>query len=196
MADDQLASRVLELRRAGVGFSAIADQLKLADESVARELCEVAMRLADLRFERDLEVSRMDRLLQGIWTRAAKGDEAAIDRVLRISERRERLAAGPPTNDHALRLAVEQTIAASGQVVESLDAAAIAATLQLADRVDQARATGGMEETKALYLLPHLRNFLRELLATPAARLEAGLTEKKDDGGKLAQLRAVKGRAS
>jgi hypothetical protein len=62
------------------------------------------------------------------------------------------------------------------------------------DRVDEARATGeGQELTKALYLLPHMVNVLRELLATPASRQAAGLAGGEAKEGKLAALRLATG---
>lgn len=76
------------------------------------------------------------------------------------------------------------------------DAALVEAGRKIADRVDEATATGeGQEVTKALYLVPHLMNVLREMYATPKARVDAGLTGKggASGGGKLAQLQSLKG---
>lgn len=85
-----------------------------------------------------------------------------------------------------LRVAFDQTVEESDQL-ESVDAALIAAGRTIADRVDDAVANcEGPELTKALYLMPHLVNILRELLATPAAR--KGLPPKEKPVGKLALL--------
>jgi hypothetical protein len=40
---------------------------------------------------RRLELERLDAMLAGIWSRAARGEEAAIDRVLKIQARRAAL---------------------------------------------------------------------------------------------------------
>lgn len=74
------------------------------------------------------------------------------------------------------------------------DQALIEAGRKIADRIDEATATGeGQEVTKALYLVPHMVNILREMLATPAARKAAGLNDGDQGGGRLAHLRSVAG---
>lgn len=93
-----------------------------------------------------------------------------------------------------LRDAYDKTVAASKHI-EPVDAALVAAGLKIVDRIDEATATGeGQEVTKALYLVPHVLNILREMHATPKARMDAGLEKAKEGGGgKLAQLQALKG---
>lgn len=83
-----------------------------------------------------------------------------------------------------------------GKLDPKRDAALVEAGRTIADRVDEAVATGeGQEVTKALYLVPHLMNVLREMYATPKARHDAGLSTKggASGGGKLAQLQGLKG---
>lgn len=81
--------------------------------------------------------------------------------------------------------------------LEPVDAALVAAARAVATRIDEAVAEGdGQELTKALYLVPHITNLLKEMLATPAARVAAGATAKESTGGKLAQLRSVAGRTT
>jgi hypothetical protein len=64
----------------------------------------------------------------------------------------------------------------------------------IAERVDLACESGeGQEVTKALYLVPHLMNVLREMYATPKARKEAGLGQE-EAGGKLAEVRDLRRR--
>lgn len=86
--------RVLELRRAGVTFDVIAEQLDYADRSGAyrafkRALARTLQQPA--REVRDLEVDRLDKLMVAVWKKALGGDLQAVDRVIRISERRARL---------------------------------------------------------------------------------------------------------
>lgn len=91
-----------------------------------------------------------------------------------------------------LRAAFDLTVTES-ELVLPVDSALVEAGRKIADRVDEATATGeGQEVTKALYLLPHMVNVLREMLATPAARRSAGL--KEDVGGKLAAVRDLRNR--
>lgn len=93
-----------------------------------------------------------------------------------------------------LRDAFDQTVEVN-RLVEPVDAALVEAGRKIADRVDDATATGeGQEVTKALYLVPHMVNILREMLATPAARRGAGL--KEEDRGKLAAVRDIRQRAA
>lgn len=94
-----------------------------------------------------------------------------------------------------LRDAFDQSVKANDQVAPDLDAALIEAGRKIADRVDEATETGeGQEVTKALYLLPHLMNVLREMHATPKSRLEAGIVKKEGSGGgTLGRLQGLKG---
>lgn len=95
------------------------------------------------------------------------------------------------TEHGPLRTAFEKT--AEVAKAQPIDAALVEAGRQIAERVDVAIEHGeGQDVTKALYLVPHLVNILKELHATPAARHAAGVA-KETGGGKLAQLRAVQG---
>ena len=89
-----------------------------------------------------------------------------------------------------LRDAFNASVDASG--LTPADAALAEAGRTIAGQIDDAVLNGsGQEVTKALYLTPHLVNILKEMLATPAARKSAGLSDKEAGGGKLAQLRSV-----
>lgn len=90
----------------------------------------------------------------------------------------------------------DATVAANAELVEGIDSALTAAGRKIAERVDEATATGeGQEVTKALYLIPHMMNVLREMYATPKARAEAGLG-KEGAGGKLAAVRDLRKRSA
>lgn len=88
--------KALELRRMGLGYTEIAQQLGLGKSQAhrlvkagledARE--QIAAQADDLRSE---ELSRLDGMLAGIWPSARKGNVTAIDRVLKIMERRTKL---------------------------------------------------------------------------------------------------------
>lgn len=193
MPTDPNSLRVVELRRAGVAFEQIAERLGLGEAATARAMYDQALASDDKRFDPELEAARLERLHTAIWPVAAKGDLAAIDRVVKIGERRERLVGPPKVNAHQLRGAFDESVAASAHV-RPVDQALVEAGRTIADRVDEAVAQGeGQELTKALYLVPHLNNILRELLATPASRVAAGITEDKGAKGKLAELRSING---
>lgn len=165
--------RALELRRAGVQLPRIVEQLgfgstKVAEASIARAMAASPV-LADPTQIRTLELDRLDRLQQAVWAKAVKGDVQALDRVIRISEMRMKLAGVPGDQKH-MQDAYDKTVAALG--LGDVDAAAVAAGRRVAEQIDAATATGdGMAITKALYLLPHLMNVLRELGASPAGRV-------------------------
>jgi hypothetical protein len=96
----------------------------------------------------------------------------------------------PDFEDLTLREAVEASIEINRHLLPE-DAGLVSAARKVADRIDAAIATeSGAELTKALYLMPHVTNLLREMLATPAARVNAKVG-KEVKGGKLTQLRAV-----
>ncbi|WP_394849646.1 hypothetical protein LZC95_19615 [Pendulispora brunnea] len=86
-------ARALEFRRAGVSYEAIATQLNYTDPLAARWDVAQGLRGA-VQDEPDdcarLELERLDAMLLGLWQRARQGDEAAIDRILRIMESRVR----------------------------------------------------------------------------------------------------------
>lgn len=85
-----LASQVLNMRRAGVRFDQIAQRLNIAPED-ARALFDVAIAATEREQDLALEVDRLDRLHVALWPAALSGDLGAVDRVLKIGERRERL---------------------------------------------------------------------------------------------------------
>lgn len=204
MTPEQLA-QALEARRRGLAFPSIAATLKV-DEQIVRDA--VADALTDLpvdvdaQQERALSFSRIDRMLNGVWPRAVKGEPEAIDRVLKLEEQRARLLGEPERVRDGITQAVEETIAALD--LETEDAALVASIRQVARQIDHAVAFGSsIEATKAMYLLPHLWNGLGKLGATPEAREElkkrAGGTDGKgnDKRATLHALRsaAQKGRA-
>ena len=86
--------QALELRKAGVTYEVIAGQLGYANASGARKAVLSALK-ATLREPaaelRELELARLDAMLLPLWRRVQAGDEKAIDRALRIMERRARL---------------------------------------------------------------------------------------------------------
>lgn len=65
----------------------------------------------------------------------------------------------------------EETVAATKSLDVKVDAALIAAGRTICRQVQDVLESGtSLEQTKALYLLPHLVNILREMEATPKSR--------------------------
>lgn len=104
----QRVAQALELRRAGKSYPEIAAALgvatshahRLVEEGMTDARSQVGAEAAQLRSE---EISRLDAMLQGLWPAARKGGVTAVDRVLKIMERRARLLG----LDSPVRAAVE-----------------------------------------------------------------------------------------
>ena len=93
-----------------------------------------------------------------------------------------------------LRAAFDKSVKANRELIGDLDAALVESGRTIAERVDEAIESGeGQEVTKALYLVPHLMNVLREMYATPKARRDAGVGQE-DARGKLAEVRDLRKR--
>lgn len=87
--------RAVELRRAGASFRQIADELGYASVSSAYKAVMVALRktLREPTDElRTLELERLDALTLVLWPKALQANLAAIDRLLRVMERRAKLS--------------------------------------------------------------------------------------------------------
>jgi hypothetical protein len=88
--------KALELRRMGNGYAEIARQLgigksqahRLVQDGLADARAQISAGADDLRAE---EISRLDGMLAGLWPDARRGSQGAVDRVLKIMERRARL---------------------------------------------------------------------------------------------------------
>lgn len=93
------ALKALELRKAGATYAQIAAQLQYADESGARKAVQTLMEKREydsVDEARKIEIERLDKILlgngnDGVLQQATKGHLGAIDRVLRIAERRAKL---------------------------------------------------------------------------------------------------------
>ncbi len=85
--------RALEMRKRGTSFDVIASELGYSSRSGAYKavMSAIEKMLREPAEEvRTLELERLDELLAGLWMKAVKGDAAALDRVLRIMERRSK----------------------------------------------------------------------------------------------------------
>ena len=86
--------KVLELRRAGLTWQRIAEETGYADASGAylaykRAIKRTMQQPADELREQELD--RIDRLQLALWPKAMKGDNASINTIVRLMERRARL---------------------------------------------------------------------------------------------------------
>jgi hypothetical protein len=86
--------RVLELRRVGLTWQRIAEEVGYADHTGAyaaykRAIKRTMQQPADEL--REQEIDRLDRLQVAVWPSAMKGDTRAILTILRLMERRAKL---------------------------------------------------------------------------------------------------------
>lgn len=88
--------KALELRRMGKGYVEIAAALGISKSAAHRHvtagladaMAQVTAEAGQLKAE---EISRLDAMLAGLWPDARKGQQGAVDRVLKIMERRAKL---------------------------------------------------------------------------------------------------------
>lgn len=106
--------QALELRKAGLSYRAIADQLGYSSVSGCYKAIRAALHavIAEPAAEvLALELQRLDDMLAGLWVEARRGNVLKVDRVLRIMARRADLLGldAPKTvkvvQDEAQRLA-------------------------------------------------------------------------------------------
>lgn len=87
-------TRALNLRASGATYQAIADDLDITAPSahalVQKALHEIPAEAVDEL--RRVELGRLDQMLLGIWTEATSGNLNAIDRAVKLMERRAKLA--------------------------------------------------------------------------------------------------------
>jgi hypothetical protein len=124
-------ARALELRTAGKGYEAIAAELGYGGPSGAHKAVMAGLK-ATLREPaeelRTLELERLDRLLSSLWPVAVRGDQGAVDRVLRVMGRRAKyLGLDAPASldvEAAVRLLAAERGVDPDAAVESVRAAA------------------------------------------------------------------------
>ncbi len=86
----------LSLRIGGARYAAIGDALGMTEAGAAKAVYRALDRIrSEIRESADqyiqLQLERLDKMLLGVWPEAVKGRYGAIDRVLKIEERRARL---------------------------------------------------------------------------------------------------------
>lgn len=90
----QKRAQAVELRKAGATFDEIATALGYSNKGTAYRAVEQALKEAvrepALQLI-ELEVQRLDLMLRALWPAVARGQLGAVDRALRVAERRARL---------------------------------------------------------------------------------------------------------
>jgi hypothetical protein len=199
---DQQKAEALSLHLAGTSVKDIAETLGVTELRTRKLIADALDEKVDplLPERARTEIARIDRAIAAIWTSVEDGNLEAIDRFLRLSERRERLST-PRPNTQELEKAFKRSTASSKALISGVDDGIVELGRKTCEQIDYVVATGNPTDvTKALYLQTYVHKALREMLATPAARADA---EAKKPGGtsggetqkssKLTQLRSVAG---
>ena len=121
-------ARAFELRKAGLSYRRIADQLGYSHEAVRQDingmLNTITTETADNARELvALELARLDDMTVALWPEARHGDRKAIDSVLRIMERRAKLLgfdANPITKSVTVSVTPEQIASMSDSELQQL----------------------------------------------------------------------------
>ena len=89
----EITRQCLELRLAGAHIDAIGRKVGLHKSNVSRRIKAALAEIpaAEAEALRSLENERLDAMQVAIWGKVRKGDLGAVDRAIRISERRSRL---------------------------------------------------------------------------------------------------------
>lgn len=126
----ELQARALKataMRLAGARYDDIAQALGYNSRQAAHDA--VRRVLIDLPDEspeqvKRLEASRLDRMQQALWAQALTGNQSAIDRVLRIMERRAKLLGiDAPTQSQVSQVSEVQVVFTDDPPAESDTAA-------------------------------------------------------------------------
>lgn len=134
----------LDMRRAGHSYAHIAAELGYADRGHAHR--QVSKALDAVRSEpaealRDMELARLDEMHAAVWDQARDGDLHALDRILRIMERRARLlgldySMRPHDRDAQTAEAVDEAVTIVLDMLDATPAQAAAARDALTHRLD------------------------------------------------------------
>lgn len=96
LAQRTVATNILRLRKMGYDARRISDELDIPMDRVSNIIKSALQKLTkDMRGQaeeiRSLEMTRLDDLQSAIWSDCMEGKLTAIDRVLKIMERRSKL---------------------------------------------------------------------------------------------------------
>ncbi|MDD5517838.1 MAG: hypothetical protein PHV98_00620 [Candidatus Omnitrophica bacterium] len=88
--------QALNLRKSGATYEQIGKALEITTQGAYKAIIRSLRKLNEKNSEgadelRRLEVERLDRMLAAIWSQVISGNQGAIDRALRIGERRAKL---------------------------------------------------------------------------------------------------------
>ena len=140
-------AEALELRLAGNSFEQIASRLDYSDKSGAWRAVEGELRKVRHEHAAEavaLDLARLDKVLNAVWSKAMDGDPVAIDRVLKVIERRAKYfdldGRASSTSDQLLaaqELAHADVLARLAQIKERIDSRLILAVADELSRLSK-----------------------------------------------------------
>lgn len=119
--------RAFELRKQGKSYRAIGKELGVSHAAAAKMVKRVLSELDRLTKEeaaevRRLETERLDAMLEAVWPKAEKGNQDAIDTVLKLQKRRADLwGLDKPTRTVQVTLTAEQLSAMSEEELDATE---------------------------------------------------------------------------
>lgn len=131
MTRDEKQARAIKataMRLAGARYDDIAQALGYNSRQAVHDAVQRMLR--DLPAEnpehiKNMEMARLDRLQQGLWPLALNGNQGAIDRILRIMERRAKLLGiDAPTQTQVAQISEVQVVFADDAPLATPDAVA------------------------------------------------------------------------
>ncbi|MDU4028278.1 MAG: hypothetical protein E7H38_07905 [Varibaculum cambriense] len=197
-----LEAKARGMAMAGANFDEIADKLGItparARQVTTKALTRKAPPTTEQQRKMDYEILRglslrLHKAAMGDPKKEIPGDTAAAKLLLEVLDRMAALSA-PVGDSPELEPHFEKTVTAcagkKGLHASGEDAALVASGRKIAHHIDEVFRTGSqLEKTKALYLMPHLKGILTDMLATPAARAQAEAIAK--DKGEAAEATAL-----
>lgn len=190
---DPRDDEALALWAAGVSFDLIASKLRFKNAEAAEAAASRAIERhpnPDPAVVARLELHRLNVMQMALWPKARRGDESAVARIMEIQ--RQRLAFGEQSASSCGSLlgAVEMSIAGLAEIEPlGVDAAVCESARQIAAHIDSIRESGSADNRqKSLYLIPHLMNILREMRATPSARMAVTVKAGETKGDNVSRL--------
>lgn len=140
-------AKAVQLRRMGWSYSRIANQLGMTKSSVHKAVTKAlteTQQALDVEADtlRAQELERLDELQSHIWIEASKGNLKAVDRILKIIERRAKLL-GLDAPTKVASTTPDGDEAASGVFVVPAPAASVEEWLAQVEDYQAAKATEG-----------------------------------------------------
>lgn len=181
LPDDPRIAQVVEARRGGASFSAIAAEMYAGDEAAARRAFDQGMRVHSVTSVANqilLEHARLDRLQAQVWPRALRGDVDALQQLFRILDERASLPRPLDDDPDRVKGTVEAATEAEADRLRKHAPALAAAVLVLARGVDD----NAGDPDRALVIARELRISMTQLRGLAGTRVDDDASDDDESG--------------